>query len=85
MLLQAVARALPRDAEARIARERRSQVRTRCERLTSREREVFAHLISGQLNKQTACDLCGDYLHKPCEAETILELLRALLEHHPDS
>ena len=31
--------------------------RGRYDRLTPREREVFAHLISGQLNKQVGFDL----------------------------
>jgi FixJ family two-component response regulator len=55
--LEAVSRALSRDAEARLVRNRRAEVRTRYNRLTPREREVFAHLISGQLNKQAAFDL----------------------------
>jgi len=57
VLLEAVSRALTRDAEDRAERERRRVVRGRYERLTPREREVFAHLISGQLNKQVAADL----------------------------
>jgi FixJ family two-component response regulator len=56
-LLDAVARALDRDASDRAARARQRDVRARYERLTPREREVFAHLISGQLNKQVAGDL----------------------------
>jgi len=56
-LLDAVARALERDAADRAARARQREVRARYERLTAREREVFAHLISGQLNKQVAGDL----------------------------
>jgi FixJ family two-component response regulator len=57
ILLEAVSRALSRDAEDRLLRTRQSGVRARYERLTPREREVFAHLISGQLNKQAAFDL----------------------------
>jgi FixJ family two-component response regulator len=56
-LLEAVRLALARDAEDRGARNRRRAIRTRYERLTPREREVFAHLISGQLNKQVGFDL----------------------------
>ena len=56
-LLAAVSRALAQDAEARRARSRRDNLRARYERLTPREREVFLHLISGQLNKQVAADL----------------------------
>jgi FixJ family two-component response regulator len=56
-LLVAVAQALKRDAESRAVRDHRSEIRSRYERPTPREREVFAHLISGQLNKQAAFDL----------------------------
>jgi FixJ family two-component response regulator len=57
VLLDAVARALRVDVEARAERDRKRQTRLRYERLTPREREVFAHVISGQLNKQVAYNL----------------------------
>ena len=57
VLLAAVSRAMIQDATSRAARERQQNLRSRYERLTPREREVFAHLISGQLNKQVAADL----------------------------
>ncbi len=57
VLLAAIAQALVRDARQREVRAREREVLTRYERLTPREREVFAHLISGQLNKQVAFDL----------------------------
>jgi FixJ family two-component response regulator len=57
VLLDAVARAIARNAENRVTRARQDEARTRYNRLTPREREVFAHLISGQLNKQIAFDL----------------------------
>ena len=56
-LLEAVKRALALDAELRAMRTRQRDTRRRYERLTPREREVFAHLISGQLNKQVGFDL----------------------------
>jgi FixJ family two-component response regulator len=56
-LLEAVARAIARDAENRDVRARQQVTRGRYGRLTPREREVFAHLISGQLNKQVGFDL----------------------------
>ena len=56
-LLDAVNRALARDAESRANRAREHHARTRYSRLTPRERDVFAHLISGQLNKQVGFDL----------------------------
>ena len=57
VLLAAVSRALERDAASRAARTQQRSLRSRYERLTPREREVFLHLISGQLNKQVAADL----------------------------
>jgi FixJ family two-component response regulator len=57
VLLEAVARALAQNADDRAVRARRNELVARYERLTDREREVLAHLISGQLNKQVAADL----------------------------
>lgn len=57
VLLDAVARAIIRDVEHRAVRMRRHETRGRYNRLTPRERSVFAHLISGQLNKQVGYDL----------------------------
>jgi FixJ family two-component response regulator len=56
-LLDAVRRAIDRDGVARTHRSRNLELGARYARLTRREREVFAHLISGQLNKQVAYDL----------------------------
>ena len=57
VLLAAVERALAHDAAARGLRARQQDLLNRYERLTPREREVFLHLIGGQLNKQVAADL----------------------------
>jgi FixJ family two-component response regulator len=57
VLLAAVSRALAQDTASRAARAHQDTLRSRYERLTPREREVFVHLISGQLNKQVASDL----------------------------
>lgn len=57
VLLDAVGRAIARDAENRLVRARQQEARARYNRLTPRERQVLAHLISGQLNKQVAYDL----------------------------
>jgi FixJ family two-component response regulator len=57
VLLDAVDRAIARDAQNRALRLRQQETRVRYDRLTPRERDVFAHLISGQLNKQIGFDL----------------------------
>jgi len=57
VLIDAVSRALARDRADRAARANRRALQVRYERLTPREREVFAHLIGGQINKQVAADL----------------------------
>jgi FixJ family two-component response regulator len=56
-LLDAIKRAFERDSADRAQRLRQRELRSRYARLTPREREVFTHLISGQLNKQAAADL----------------------------
>lgn len=56
-LLGAVRSALARDAAARAVRARLSELRARYETLTPREREVFAGVVAGKLNKQIAFEL----------------------------
>ena len=56
-LIAAIQRALVRDAEERAQRTRLEGLRARFSPLTPREREVLAHVLSGQLNKQIAGDL----------------------------
>lgn len=56
-LLQAVRAALQRDAELRAAREELRALRARYERLSRRERQVFALVTDGRLNKQAAHEL----------------------------
>jgi FixJ family two-component response regulator len=85
VLLEAVSRALARDVEDRTARARRRIARERYERLSAREREVFAHLISGQLNKQIGFDLGiseqttkihRQHVLQKMEADSIADLVR---------
>jgi two-component system, LuxR family, response regulator FixJ len=56
-LLAAIKRALERDAGQRAEEARLAGLRTRFSVLTAREREVLAHVLTGQLNKQMAGDL----------------------------
>lgn len=56
-LLDAVRRALARDAQEREERTRAQELRARFDVLTNREFEVLAHVVQGRLNKQIAGDL----------------------------
>jgi len=56
-LLKAVQVAIEKDRLARIARAELEDIQARLDSLTPREREVLTHVVSGQLNKQTAADL----------------------------
>ena len=57
-LLDAVRRALARDALEREARTRQRELRARFDALSARELEVLSHVLRGRLNKQMASDLC---------------------------
>ena len=56
-LLQAVQAAVARDAERRNGGEHLRALRGRFDTLTPRERDVFALVVAGMLNKQVAADL----------------------------
>jgi FixJ family two-component response regulator len=56
-LFAAVTEALKLDATARRLNARRHALQRRLSTLTSREREVLAHLVAGERNKQIAADL----------------------------
>ena len=76
-LLDAVARALTRDAEALGVEGRIAEVRDRVKRLTPRETEVFALVVTGMLNKQIAAELdIGEKTVKVHRAR-VMEKMRA--------
>ncbi len=56
-LLAAVDAALAQDAARRAERDGLRALQQRYERLTAREKEVLAHVVSGKLNKQIAADI----------------------------
>ena len=56
-LLDALSRALVRDASQRTARAEVERKSSRLAVLTSREREIFDRIVAGKLNKQIAGDL----------------------------
>ena len=57
LLLDAVRRAVARDAREREARARQLELCGRFDTITAREREVLGHVLRGRLNKQIAHDL----------------------------
>lgn len=54
VLLDAVHRAIERDRSMRLERAEIAEIQKHVESLTPREREVFAQVVSGKLNKQIA-------------------------------
>jgi len=56
-LVDAVTRALVRDAHERDARTQRNELCARFDALSERELEVLSHVVRGRLNKQIAADL----------------------------
>jgi len=74
-LLRAVREAHARGAEAREAANRRRVQQSRYERLTPREREVFAGVVAGKLNKQIAAELgAAERTVKAHRAQVLLKM-----------
>jgi FixJ family two-component response regulator len=57
VLLDAIQRALARNATQRTARAETDQLQVRFASLTERQREVFDRIVAGKLNKQIAAEL----------------------------
>jgi FixJ family two-component response regulator len=76
-LVEAVARALAQGAGVRAEWERQRDLRARYDTLTPREREVFAHVVSGQLNKQIAFDLGAAERTVKAHRHNLMEKLQA--------
>ena len=75
-LLAAVKRTLTRDARERAERARLQQLRAPFAALTLRDREVLAHVLAGQLNKQIASDLGIDERSVKRHRTSIMSKLR---------
>jgi FixJ family two-component response regulator len=56
-LLDAIRKALERDAAARARQAELSEIRSRIAQLTVRQRQIMTHVVAGKLNKQTAAEL----------------------------
>ena len=74
-LLEALNRALARDAQQRIARDDAYGLRARFASLTTREREIFDRIVAGKLNKQIAEELeIGERTVKALRAQIMAKL-----------
>jgi FixJ family two-component response regulator len=77
VLIEAVHEAVARDGAARVAREQRGAIERKLATLTRREREVFEHVVSGQLNKQIAFDLGTSEKTVKVHRARVMEKMRA--------
>jgi FixJ family two-component response regulator len=56
-LLDAIRKALERDAAAKARQAEVGEIRNRVAQLTARQRQILARVVAGRLNKQTAAEL----------------------------
>ena len=56
-LLEAIWKALERDAAARVRRAEVGEIRGKVAQLTARQRQIMTRVVAGRLNKQTAAEL----------------------------
>lgn len=76
-LLKAVNAALLRDAQNRAAREQLRTLSARYEQLTAREREVFALVAEGRLNKQIAATIGNSERTVKAHRSQVMEKMQA--------
>jgi len=92
LLLDAIHRAITRDAEQRGVASRRSEIEQRLQRLTPREREVLDRVMQGSRNKVIAIDLHisqstveahRSKVMEKMQARTLSDLMRMVLSLKP--